>query len=134
MNKQELIAFIGTETTLGIHYSDGYAMLPDDFGEMGHCTNCAHFMAHLLGTGAVYGFAHDSNPVECPAIEAAGGHDYLLVNDRYIVDIWISLYTGYIDQPVFDLQDPEDAADIQHIYGPRSNWSVLTEHGFEPCT
>ena len=104
---------------------DLLAFLPGEFGEMGNCTNCAHFVVDRLGGGDVYGFNVDDNPVQSDEINACGGHDFAVINKRYIVDIWISLYTGLSKQIVFDMEDERDLNRIEFFYGNPENWSVF---------
>jgi len=66
--------------------------------------------------------------------ELAGGHDFAIVDDRYIVDPWlmeveldrITTLTGkklYVNQGVFDLENSNDRQLAREIYGPSSNWT-----------
>jgi len=115
-----------SEDSIGITYDDEHniALLPDGT-EMGNCTNCARYVIKELGRGDVYGFSTDDNPVESEQVEAAGGHDFALIDGRFIVDIWISLYTGAEDQIVFDLLDDNDAKKTSEIFGNTELWKVL---------
>ena len=58
----------------------------------------------------------------------ATGHDWLVVDDRWLVDLWIKPYLG-IDRAVFDLQHPEDQKMAHHIYGPRNEWELADAAG-----
>lgn len=51
-----------------------------------------------------------------------GGHDWLVVDDRYIVDIWA---VGYLQlpKPLFDLEDPADRQFVAETYGSEQNWA-----------
>ena len=67
------------------------------------------------------GFDVEDNPTSSAA-QDVGGHDFAVIDNRYIVDPWISVYSGEEDQIVFDLQNPSDHAKIEHIFGDRSKW------------
>lgn len=53
--------------------------------------------------------------------EAMSGHDWLVVDERWIVDFWIQPYIN-VPRAVFDLQKPEDRKQVDHIYGPQREW------------
>ncbi|MEG0868441.1 MAG: hypothetical protein RSD49_08425 [Hafnia sp.] len=99
-------------------------MLPNKL-PMSCCTNSAVFVCAELGHGDIYGFSAESNPVQNSAINrGSGGHDFAVIHSRYIVDPWISLYTGNQTQGVFDLRDPKDSALIKDIYGDPAKWDL----------
>lgn len=101
------------------------------------CTGFACRILQRLGHDRVkiFGFLDDENPGTA-AGKMRGGHDFAVVDDRYIVDPWIvEVYNGNIttpmdegldqltDQGVFDMNDPEDQKLIKIIYGPKENWT-----------
>ena len=123
-SKAALANLFPSEEEIGVTYEepDGYAILPG-FGEMGRCTNCAHFAVHRVGRGSVRGFLIQNNSsVTHDAVLVAGGHDFAVIDNRYIIDLWISLYTGEEMQVVYDLRDPVDQGKIQEIYGDPEKW------------
>lgn len=92
------------------------------------CTNYAIQVAKALpGRTRIFGFANEDNPTSRVAREEIhpGGHDFAIVDDRYIVDPWIRLVAAVSEQVVFDLMDPNDAAVALDIYGPRACWRVM---------
>ena len=143
--KETLESTFGSEDALGIYYADAvsglseseheeYHPLPYDEiaylpnGEqMGICTNNAHYIAETLSndyTVRVFGFLSENNPVKNEEIMEVGGHDFAVVNDRYIVDPWLSVFAGESNQTVFDLKDPKDRKLAQHYYGDPGKWSI----------
>jgi hypothetical protein len=83
------------------------------------CTNWARQVAKSLpGRTTIMGFSSAANPT---AIQGWDGHDFAVVDDRYIVDGWLKALYG-ADQTVFDLQDPSDAEAIAHFYGNPGEW------------
>jgi inorganic pyrophosphatase len=95
------------------------------------CTGYACSILHKLGKGRVkvFGFSETDNPKSRIVEKDNTGHDFAVVDGRYIVDPWLtefSLASG-TDQGVFDMQDPKDAAEVQKIYGDRANWKDMTE-------
>jgi hypothetical protein len=99
------------------------ATLPNGFG-MGNCGYCADYVIKALGEGYRYGFHCEDNPVSEREIEGVGGHDFAVIQGRYIVDIWISLYVGATEQVVYDMRDKADEKAITHIFGDPNKWSV----------
>jgi len=130
--KSQLEDAFKSEEAMGVTYEDEYgdgneiATLPDG-NEMGRCTNCAHFVVATVGRGQVFGFLVDHNPVTHDEIDACGGHDFAVIDGRFIVDPWISHYTGCEEQTVFDMQSNDDLEMITSIYGNPSNWKVYDE-------
>jgi hypothetical protein len=95
------------------------------------CTGYACSILHKLGKNRVkvFGFSETDNPKSRIVEKDNTGHDFAVVDDRYIVDPWLtefSLASG-TDQGVFDMQDPKDAAEVKKIYGDQANWKDMTD-------
>lgn len=75
----------------------------------------------------VVGFSNEDNPTSRVAREEIhpGGHDFAVVEGRYLVDPWVRLVACVSDQIVFDLQDPDDAKHVMDLYGPSDCWSEM---------
>ena len=133
----ELEGIFASEEAIGVYYSavscdDERAYLPSG-EEMGRCTNCAWYVVERLGEGRVFGFAAEHNPAATDGeIVGCGGHDFALVGQRYLVDLWISLYTGAHRRVVHDLHDPEHFGMVHKIYGDLAVGSRLTPKP-KPC-
>ena len=141
LDRDSLEAMFGTEEALGVYYADPcnphntetddfVAMLPG-VGQMGTCTRCAiYVLARLLSVGASFedvqlkGFFREDNPTAShTALESVDGHDFAVLSGRYVIDPWISVYSGYENRTVYDLCDPDDAPKILEIYGDPLAWS-----------
>ena len=98
------------------------------------CTGFAvEIFQRNMGCAKIYGFDSEENPTSMIAA-LAGGHDFAVLEDRYIVDPWltevesgeITIHGGMVvpvnGQLVFDLNDPEDEKIITELYGDRSKW------------
>lgn len=141
IDRDFLVDMFRSEEAIGITYEkpfpsheDEYAMLPEGFGQMGRCTNCALFVASRIPNAVVAGFRAE-DPDQNPActhevIRTVMGHDFAVVEGRYIVDLWISLYSGSEDRIVFDCLDPEDREKIVEIYGNPACWNLWTPDGY----
>ena len=99
---------------------EGCSYLPGNLS-YGICTHSAAYVLHTLGKGEIWG----SSDSPGAAIELVGGHDWAIIDRRYIVDPWLHTFTGESDQLVFDLKNPADKEAILHWYGLPSTWKRL---------
>ncbi|WP_321820872.1 MULTISPECIES: hypothetical protein [unclassified Burkholderia] len=100
------------------------AQFPD--GSITNCTGYAMRIYRALPDRAqIYGFENCDNPTSRVAREEIhpGGHDFAVIDERYIVDPWVRLVPGACSQICFDLADPVDAAFALDLYGPRACWT-----------
>lgn len=84
------------------------------------CTNWMRYAARILGRDRV-----DFQGFECNGSAIAHdyfGHDFAVVDGRYIVDGWVVHVACMHPTAVLDLEDPSDAEAIERLYGPRSTW------------
>lgn len=94
------------------------------------CTNYAiQIFKAMPGRVRIFGFANEDNPTSRVAREELhpGGHDFAVVDDRYIVDPWLRLVLGEKGPIVFDMHDEVQAAIALDNYGPRSCWRAMVE-------
>lgn len=94
------------------------------------CTNyAAQILYALPDRTQIMGFANVDNPTSRVAKEEIhpGGHDFAVIDGRWLVDPWIRLVASEGDQICFDLHDEKDAAIVLRDYGPQSCWSRLPE-------
>jgi len=89
------------------------------------CTDYAMWARDVLGCGQVFGFFDQDNP-GTETGQHAGGHDFLVIDDRWIVDLWIREVVGWCKQVVFDLQDETDSANVTRFFGDRQRWSLVS--------
>lgn len=87
-------------------------------GVVGTCTNTAAYMADKLG-GEIYGYLSEDNPTAVVG-EAEYGHDFAVVDDRYLVDFWAAETYSY--PPLYDMKDRLDLKEVEKMYGDRSKW------------
>lgn len=91
------------------------------------CTDyAAEIFTRLPGRVQIYGFANEDNPTSKVAIDELhpGGHDFAVVDGRYIVDPWPRLVCGAFDQMVFALVGA-GAAQALEYYDPQSCWKHM---------
>ena len=92
------------------------------------CTGYAHLVEERLpGRVRVVGFANKDNPTSRIARESwhPGGHDFAIVDDRFIVDPWPRLvrFGAPTTKMVYDMQC--EAELVLDIYGPRDCWQGI---------
>lgn len=95
-------------------------------GTVSTCTNSAIYLAARLG-GEVYGYWIEDNPKAIVG-NAEGGHDFALVDHRWLVDFWA--WDTYQYQDLYDLQDPKDKAKALKMYGDQKNWKRMSPENF----
>lgn len=96
-------------------FPDGHAIA--------YCTNWARYVRRIQGADSceLYGFFSDAVP-ESSIARVHGGHDFAIVDRRYLVDAWLKEVDGTSAVAVFDLEDPANADVISRLYGPRAKW------------
>ena len=121
----DLAARYGTDEALGVTYDEeaGAALLPDG-GRAASCADCAYYIRSLEPNTAIYGFWSRRNASWAGAI-LQDGHDFAVVDGRYIVDPWIMETERLSDRAVFDLNDPMDQPEVQRLYGDRKSWRLV---------
>jgi hypothetical protein len=149
----QMEAQFGTEAALGVYFklADGTCLSAADYdalvranggagpdavsclpggGSAVCCTDYAALIYRALpGRVQIVGFANADNPASRIARELIhpGGHDFALVDGRFLVDPWPRLVPGVFEQMVFDLEHEGDAALVADIYGPRNAWRHMRE-------
>ena len=90
------------------------------------CTNYAQHIKTTLNARNVEivgFFCSDNQDCTFTRMELAEGHDFALVDGRYLVDPWLRLVCGYDNLPmVYDLLDHKEAKDAANMYGTRDRW------------
>jgi hypothetical protein len=109
--------------------ADGGSNIPG-YGSPFICTSSSQFIADRTG-GDVMGFDGDDNPGSSLG-QLAGGHDFVVVDGRYIIDWWARFIEGETDRTVFDMQDPAQAEAIASLYGDPTTWDKVS--GPKPFT
>lgn len=91
------------------------------------CSQAAFASRDVVG-GVVYGYWAEDNPAAFLG-SSEGGHDFLVVNDRWIIDFWAAAY--YDEMPIHDLT--KDHAEILRLYGSRDKWHLVDCDGCSTC-
>jgi len=89
------------------------------------CTNCtdgARMVVHRFG-GRIMGYHCKDGDKRVGAI--AGGHDFALIEERWLVDYWARYVSE--DEPfaVYDLCNALDSLDVVAKYGPANQWEEI---------
>lgn len=122
---EQLAAFFAVDENLPTTFSDYDGTVFADGSRWAICTNWARYVRRLIGQRArIVGFDDKINPDSKVALDFYG-HDFALIDDRWIVDGWIMHVGGYLETPVLDLRDPAQAETIARLYGKRERWEPL---------
>lgn len=103
--------------------TDAYCSMPGGAGHAVICTASAKFLQQIVG-GKVMGYFMDENP-GTSLEQHADGHDFLVVDNRYIVDFWVKKVEGVSDRAVLDLQRNSDKKIAREMYGLKSKWKLV---------
>jgi N12 class adenine-specific DNA methylase len=135
---QKLDALFGSDEAPGVRFvdhegheipmtedADGQSVFPDGSSAT-ICTDYAEQIRKKLEGHEVQivGLANENNP-DCAVVREAwhpGGHDFAIVDHRWLIDPWARLVGAYREQIVYDLRDPEDTRKVAEIYGDPLKW------------
>ncbi len=89
------------------------------------CSNWVDDLQARLGSSIVvrFGFWGSDNP-QSEVSEIADGHDFVVVDGRYIVDGWLSNVECLHATGVFDIDDDADLEAIFRFYGNPLSWEA----------
>jgi hypothetical protein len=86
------------------------------------CTSWAIYVRRIEKQRAkLYGFDSDENP-ESEIAQCCGGHDFAVVDDRFLVDGWVVNVEGLSERAVFDMHDAADMPEVHRLYGDLATW------------
>jgi hypothetical protein len=99
----------------------------EDTGDdgLGLCVTGASEIAARFN-GRVVGYLSADNPRAALGTDE-GGHDFALLNDRYIVDPWAKHVSSQA-RATLDLVCSEDAPLARALYGDRATWVVVRDY------
>lgn len=125
---------LSTDEAMGIEWdSEGVSRLPNGSYAV-CCTSCAERVIELatqhLGCGGeIFGWAAGTNPTSVIAgptngarLDTGQGHDFAIIDGRYLVDPWAKHTECSSDRAAFDLDDPLDRARVRQLYGDPRTW------------
>lgn len=111
------------------HVYNFQAEMPD-----GGVTNCTNYARHIRTTlepeghdVRIVGFANEDNP-DCACVREdlhPGGHDFAIVDGRYLVDPWIRLVPMAREKIIYDLADDAEREAAIEVYGTPDHWLDL---------
>ena len=87
------------------------------------CTGYAAELFCKFGPGRtmLFGFHGEDNPTSRIGREY-GGHDFAVIDVRFILDPWLSDTANESEQVIFDMEAPEDQSIIRELYGEQRYW------------
>lgn len=149
----ELELSFGTEKALGICFEDsaGKRYSLEEGDKMYRNTNietltlssifqngddaicCTNYARHIFNNSKrrvkIHGFKNEDNPTAKIVKENMhpGGHDFAVIEGRFLVDPWIKLVRMKADRIAFDMCDQKDSEYVNDMYGPKDNWKHMVE-------
>lgn len=126
---RERLEALTTDRALGVNFCSytGRATFPDGSSAV-VCTAYAERVIALVGRGEVYGWPENDS-----ALVANGdGHDFAIIDGRWIVDPWPVFVCGEDVRAVFDLFDDADRREVWARYGEPAEWLRRTADGWTP--
>lgn len=88
------------------------------------CTRSAEQVARCFH-GKVIGYWAAHNPTVMIGSKFGEGHDFAIVEDRWLVDYWAWQVTGLLDDPILGLEDPNAQVLTSRLYGHDSRWTSI---------
>ena len=93
------------------------------------CTGYAlEIYRRLKKRTSIYGFFEEDNP-ESEIAKTAGGHDFAVIDHRYIVDPWATGIECLYEPTALDIRSKRHKTIVEKFYGPVSRWDRLSESG-----
>ena len=96
----------------------------------GLCTSSAIQVARQFD-GLVVGYYSNDNSTAEIRLPNHDGHDFALINDRWLVDYWAWHVEGLVASPIFDLSNDADRREVTRLYGSTVKWKPLDQHSTE---
>jgi hypothetical protein len=95
-------------------------------GLIGRCTDTSVWLAERLGA-QVHGYHHEDNPTAVVG-EVEGGHDFVVVDDRWLVDWWAK--DTYQMRDLYDMKSQVDMEEVLKLYGDPGKWIRMSPSDF----
>jgi len=93
-------------------------------GSCGVCTDSAIKIVRHFG-GKVVGYNCSSNPRAAIGKQFCEGHDFAVIDERFLVDYWALRVISLITDPVFDLARDRDRREASRLYGNPNTWEQV---------
>lgn len=92
------------------------------------CTSWAGYVRRAHGDRAkLFGFMFEDNPQATGLAELAEGHDFAVIDDRWIVDGWLADVEAVRDDPVIDMHDQREWDFVRRFYGDPACWTRMED-------
>ncbi|MBK6776781.1 MAG: hypothetical protein IPG74_13405 [Flavobacteriales bacterium] len=75
--------------------------------------------------GRVVGYYSKDNPRATIGLPTVEGHDFAVIEDRWLVDYWAWHVLRLVATPIFDLRNNADRKEVVRLYGPSLKWKPL---------
>jgi GNAT superfamily N-acetyltransferase len=123
--RQAQLERLATDDAMGVEFPEGQASHFPNGEDAVVCTNCARRIIELNGGhGEIYGWHEGDNPTAVVANTSHenAGHDFAVIDGRYLVDAWAKNVEESSPRAVFDLENPDDVREVRHLFGDPTTW------------
>ncbi len=131
--RDELTALIDAQEASAVYDKAEECTVFPNGDHWARCTFWARGVEAKLGSDRVkvMGFSNENNP-SAKIAKPLFGHDFAVVDDRYVVDGWVKFVASHLPNQigVYDMEDEKDAEVVHVLYGNVECWSWLDEPGF----
>ncbi len=93
-------------------------------GQCSMCTDSAQRIATRF-KGMVVGYYSRDNPRAAIGLPEVDGHDFALIDKRWLVDYWAWRVSGISPKPILDLSNAADRIAACVLYGPANVWELV---------
>lgn len=97
------------------------------FADGSHCSTCTSGARRvaLEFNGRVLGYFSKSNSSSIIGGTLCEGHDFAIIDERWIVDYWSFRVARKIQSPVLDLQNPTERDLARNLFGDCNTWETV---------
>lgn len=97
------------------------------FRSGGSCCRCVDAAVKVIEKfgGRVVGYNCSQNPSAQIGKNLCEGHDFAIVEERFIVDYWAFQVARIIEHPVLDITQPSDGQLARQLYGDKNTWEEV---------
>lgn len=122
--RSELLTFVENLCAEEEYDSDEGKWIFKNGGSCSLCTDSAVRIGKKFG-GRVFGYFSNQNRSAHIGEPIVSGHDFALIQDRYIVDYWAYRVAKIIAFPILDMENPYHRRIIRALYGNQNKWESV---------
>lgn len=91
------------------------------------CTSASNMVARAFG-GDVVGYDSAMNPTAILGHSLCSGHDFAIIDERWIVDYWAYRVVKASSHVVLDLKNAREKKIVNRLYGCMNTWTKIISY------